>query len=172
MEILKEIIVYGILGFVLYQLVLFLLPKVAAGRYINWLNNWRFKRLIKKMENLIEDDDTQEKKESRDKYGLTKHKDYITSRYEELNNFKDIHLKYVTLLERYKFDKQVWRQLLVDWDDYVELLNDYVWGYKAIVESGVMIQEFEDREKDNARMHEIENRFKELMRAKSGEGEK
>lgn len=172
MEILKDIIIYGILGFVLYQVVLFLLPRVAAGRYINWLNNWRFRRLIKKMEDLIKADDTSEKKESRDKYGITKHKEYIQSRYEELSNFKDTHLKYVTLLERYKFDKQIWKQLLVDWDDYVELLNDYIWGYKAIVESGVMIQDFEDREKDNARMYEIEKRFKELMKAESKEERK
>lgn len=168
----RDIITYGILGFILYQVILFLSPRVARGRYINWLNNWRFKRLIKKMEGLIEADDTPEKKENRDKYSITEHKDYIKSRYKELNNFKDIHLKYVTLLERYKHNKEIWRQLLVDWDDYVELLNDYIWGYKAIVESGVMIQDFEDREKDNARMYEIEKRFKELVKAESKEGGK
>lgn len=105
----------------------------------------------------------QKKKESRDKYGITEHKEYIQSRHDELNNFKDIHLQYVTLLERYKHDKKIWKQLLVDWDDYVELLNDYIWGYKAVVESGVLIQDFEDREKNNARMGEIEKRFKKLM---------
>lgn len=164
----RDFIIFGILSLILYQVALFLLSKIARGRYINWLNNWRFKRLIKRMEKLIEADDTSEKKESRDKFGITEHKEYIQSRYKELNNFKDIHLKYVTLLERYKHDKKIWRQLLIDWDDYVELTNDYVWGYKAVVESGVVIQDFEDREKDNARMYEIEKRFKSLLKAKSG----
>ena len=59
---------------------------------------------------------------------------------------------------------------MLDWDDYVELTNDYVFGYKAVVESGVLIQDFEDREKDNARMHEIEKRFKKLTKTRS-EGE-
>lgn len=58
----KDIIIYGALGLILYQVFLFLLSKVAAGRYINWLNNRRFKRLIKRMEGLIEADDTSEKK--------------------------------------------------------------------------------------------------------------